>query len=121
MLLSNVFCINALLTFEFIALIGALFFLAYTNKQELKKWYKYVAGAVTIIIGLIIICTIVNAFCIKGSPECIYKKHHEKIEYKHKLGEAEKGTEEMVVSEEKSVTEEEIITEEIEEDVTTEE
>ncbi len=121
MLLSNVFCINALLTFELIALVFALFLLAYVRKQELNKLYKYIACAVSTILVLLIICTIVNAFCIKGSPECIYKMHHEKIECKHKIGEAEKGTEEMVVSEEKPVTGEEIITEEIEEDITTEE
>ncbi len=118
MLLSNVFCINALLTFELIALVFALFLLAYVRKQELNKLYKYIACAVSTILVLLIICTAVNAF--RGHHKC-KGKHHEKIECKHKIGEAEKGTEEMVVSEEKSVTEEEIITEEIEEDITTEE
>ncbi len=60
--IASVFKLNALFTFEFFVLICAIFLLAYADKQQLNKWYKYCAGIIAIIVVLIIICTVVNCF-----------------------------------------------------------
>ncbi|MBW8051461.1 MAG: hypothetical protein FVQ77_14200 [Cytophagales bacterium] len=126
MLLFHVFKLNALFTFEFFVLICAILLLAYVNKQQLSKWYKWGAGAISVIMVLIIICTAVNAFCgchkryghegcsakcysscckagWKGKyPEC-KGKYHKDQQLKDKVDE---GNEENVVSEEDTGIEE---------------
>ena len=58
----NVFVLNGLLTFEFFVLICAGMFWAYTSKNNLGKWFRYSAISIAVIMKLIILCTIVNAF-----------------------------------------------------------
>ena len=126
MLLFNVFKLNALFTFEFFVLICSILLLAYVNKQQLSKWYKWGAGAISVIMVLIVICTAVNAFCgcykRYGHEGCSAKcysscckagwkgKHHEwKGKYykdQQLKDKTDEGNEENVVSEEDTGTEE---------------
>ena len=70
MLLCMIFKLGALLIFELFALMGALFLLAYINKQQLSKWYKYAAGCVLGAAALLFICTAIGSMCCHGQ----YKK-----------------------------------------------
>lgn len=119
MLLLNVFKLNALFTFEFFVLICSIFLLAYINKQQLNKWYKYGVYAIIAFMAIIIICTAINVFCgcykkcntercytqkcyshcckagCKGK-ECKYEKKQYKCKYKK--DEIDEGNKESAVS-----------------------
>jgi len=70
MLIFNVFKLNALFTFEFFVLICAIFLLAYINKEQLNKWYKYGAYAIIAFVAMIIICTAINICCRSCYKQC---------------------------------------------------
>lgn len=74
LLLCNVFKLNMILTVEIFVLIAAVFLLSYISRHQLNKWYRYTATGIVIFLGLIVLCTIVNAFCIscckRSGKEC---------------------------------------------------
>ncbi len=71
LLLFNVFKINFIYTLEFLTLLFAIWFLAYSYQQQLAKVYRYVGGFIVLVMGAIIICTTVNLFSY-------YCQHQEK-------------------------------------------
>lgn len=94
--------LNALFTFEFLVLICSLFLFIYISKHKLNKWFRYFSLAITIIIGLLIICTATNAVfrahdhrskccehsfhMMQGDHNCKkmhYYGHHSKCEKKY--------------------------------------
>jgi len=70
MLLYMGFKLGTLLIFELFGVMGALLLLAYINKQQLSKWYKYAAGCVLGVAISLFICTAVMSLCCNGQ----YKK-----------------------------------------------
>jgi len=70
MLLYMGFKLGTLLIFELFGIMGALLLLAYINKQQLSKWYKYAAGCILVVAVSLFICTAVGSICCQGQ----YKK-----------------------------------------------
>ena len=70
MLLFMGFKLGTLLIFELFGIMGALLLLAYINKQQLSKWYKYAAGCVLGVAISLFLCTAIGSICCQGQ----YKK-----------------------------------------------
>jgi ABC-type nickel/cobalt efflux system permease component RcnA len=106
------FKLNFLFTFEFLTLLAAIWFLAYANRHQLHKAYRYTAIGIITVISAIIICTAVNTFCHACNKGCVKgekcrhhcKKHKDYDKYekgekhcphhqykKHKKGKHKKG------------------------------
>lgn len=78
LLVASVFKMNLILTIELFVLLFAILVKAYVEKNQLGKWLKYSTLAVGVIMALIIVCTLVNAFrcgrmdgcCMGMGPGC---------------------------------------------------
>ena len=83
---SKLIMTNLALSLEMFVLLVGLFFIAYANKNQLSKWYKYVGIFVTGVVACLIICTTIFSFCgschgqnggqgcDRASQNCAYKK-----------------------------------------------